>query len=731
MTLAGQQLGHYRLVRLIGQGGMGEVYLAEDTRIPRQVAVKVVRTEPQPHPSTDALREAKRLFQREMKAISQLDHPHILGFHDFGEQPVATGSLIYMVMPYRPEGSLVDWLIRQGSNQLPPQDVGYIIAQAASALQHAHDRNIIHQDVKPSNFLVRINTDRPTRPDLFLVDFGIARVISATSSASNNIRGTSSYMAPEQWSGDAVPASDQYALAIMSYQLLAGQLPFQGRPEQMMFQHLTVPPKPPSELNASLSPAIDAVILRGLAKKSDERFPTIKIFALALQQALDYTDQRAMLAISKAEALEGGNRAVTLSDGRQVTVIIPPGTHHGQVLHLPGLGALYYNGGLRGPLQLTLSVDQDKAMPFPANTGKNDLPTMPASGNLVKQPPSTTYTDPLPHIDKPESIPPAVLAPPPRATQPALASPITPPPDSIIPAARLLPDTDTMPPPPDYTTGNRSKPLKQRALLFITIALLLIVSSLVVITSVNNTIATNNANATATALSIADNNATATAQAQATALSIADSNATATAHAQATATTTAANPDPYQPSGTLALVDPLSQPKAWSNYSNTNLGGQCQFVNGSYQISQSQIKRIYPCEENTQYSNFAFEVKMTINQGDCGGMMIRDDGSNGKFYIFQVCQDGSYDLYKYTSYGTSSSATLTSGKSSAINQGASQSNTIAVVANGSSFDLYVNNQKIDSASDGAYNKGHIGLVAGAYNNPTTVTYQDARVWTIS
>ncbi len=224
MTLAGQQLGHYRLVRLIGQGGMGEVYLAEDTRISRQVAVKVVRSERQPHPSTEALREVERLFQREMKAISWLDHPHILGFHDFGEQPVATGDLIYMVMPYRPEGSLVDWLIRRGSNQLPPQDVAHLIVQAASALQHAHDHNVIHQDVKPSNFLLRVNADHPTYPDLFLVDFGIARVISANSTASNSIHGTTSYMAPEQWSGDAVPTTDQYALAVMSYQLLAGQL---------------------------------------------------------------------------------------------------------------------------------------------------------------------------------------------------------------------------------------------------------------------------------------------------------------------------------------------------------------------------------------------------------------------------------------------------------------------------------------------------------------------------
>ncbi|HEY4034113.1 MAG TPA: protein kinase [Ktedonobacteraceae bacterium] len=731
MTLAGQQLGHYRLIRLIGQGGMGEVYLAEDTRISRQVAVKIVRTEPKPHPSTEALREAERLFQREMKAISLLDHPRILDFHDFGEELVITGSVIYMVMPYRPEGSLIDWLARRGSNQLPPQDARHIIAQAASALQHAHDHNVIHQDVKPSNFLVRVNTDRHTRPDLFLVDFGIARVMSATSSASNSIRGTSAYMAPEQWSGDAVPASDQYALAVMSYQLLVGQLPFQGRSERIMFQHLTVSPKPPSELNASLSPAIDAVILRGLAKKSDERFPSIKSFAMALQQALDYTDQRTMLAISKAEVLQGGYRAITLSDGRQVTVTIPFGAQHRQILHLPDLGALYYNGGPRGPLLITLSVDQDKAMPFPINAGKNDLPTIAASDSLIRQPPSTSYTDEaLPYIDKHESISPIVLAR--EATLPASALPITPPPESAIPASRLLPNTDAIPTPLDYTTGSRNKPLKQRTFLFIAMGLLvLIVSSAVVVASVSNTITTNNANATATAQSINDDNATAqsidddnaTAAAQAQATSDA-----ATAQANSTATVIADNPDPYQPAGPLAFVDPLSQPNIWENNSNTNWGGQCQFVNGTYQISQAPSNKIFLCNEGNQYSNFAFEVQMTINQGDCGGMIIRNDGSNAMDYSFQVCQDGSYGFYKYTSNSTSS--TLTSGNSSAINQGTGQSNTIAIVANGSNFDLGVNSQKIDSASDGAYSTGYIGLIAEANNDATTVTYQDARAWTI-
>src|SRR5260370_9933720 len=435
MTLAGQQLGHYRIIHLIKQGGMGEVYLAEDTRISRQVAVKVVREEHQPYLDDEASQRAERLFQREMKAISQLDHPHILSVYDFGEEPVANSSIMYMVMPYRREGSLLDWLLLRGSDLLPPQDAGYMIAQGASALQHAHDHNIIHQDVKPSNFLVRANADHPTRPDLFLVDFGIARVMSATSTASNSVRGTYSYMAPEQWSGDAVPASDQYALAIMSYLLLTGQLPFKGRLERMMFQHLTVLPKPPSELNAKLSPAIDAVILRALSKKSDERFPSIKAFAVALQQALDYADQRVTLAISRREAWRGGSRTVTLLDERQVTVTIPPNAHHGQVLRLPDQGFSYYDGGPRGSLLLTLSTDEDEAMSGLINGGEDDLPTVLASGNLVKQPPSISYTnEPLSYIDKPESVSPMVLGSPPRgATPPAPSLPITPLPVSSFP----------------------------------------------------------------------------------------------------------------------------------------------------------------------------------------------------------------------------------------------------------------------------------------------------------
>src|SRR5438552_4698550 len=286
MSLEGQQIGRYRIVRLLGSGGMGEVYLAEDARIEQQVAIKVIRAEVSPYPHQEANQEAARLFQREARTIAKLDHPHILPLYDYGEQPLGNLTVVYLVMPYRREGSLSDWLRhRHQTELLSPQEVAHVLSQAASALQHAHDRQVIHQDVKPANFLIRHRPEQPTRPDLLLADFGIAKLTSLTASASQSVRGTPTYMAPEQWDGQPVPATDQYALAVMIYELLTGRPPFQGGPWQMMYQHLSVSPQPPSTFNPAINPDIDAVILHALAKRPENRFPSISAFANAFQQA--------------------------------------------------------------------------------------------------------------------------------------------------------------------------------------------------------------------------------------------------------------------------------------------------------------------------------------------------------------------------------------------------------------------------------------------------------------
>ena len=292
MLLEGLQLGRYRLIRLLGSGGMGEVYLGEDSHIRRQVAIKVTRAEATPYPNSETAKQAARLFQREVRAIATLDHPYILPLFDYGEQEMEATSLTYMVMPYREEGSLSTWLRQRGEKQmLTPQEVAHFIRQAASALALAHRHQIIHQDVKPSNFLVRSNETNPQLPDLLLADFGVAKFTSASASMSQSSRGTPTYMAPEQWIGQPVAASDQYALAIMVYQLLTGSLPFQGRQEQVMYQHLHVEPKPPSTANPRISAYVDTIILRALAKKPEERFATISAFANAFQQALSLPEQ--------------------------------------------------------------------------------------------------------------------------------------------------------------------------------------------------------------------------------------------------------------------------------------------------------------------------------------------------------------------------------------------------------------------------------------------------------
>src|SRR3989442_3866904 len=274
MLQEGQQLRHYRIVRLLKNGGMGEVYLAVDTLLHRQVAIKVIQSDAIRYAETDSAREAVRLFLREAQAIAQLDQINILPVYDSGEEYVNDTAVMYMVMPYRQGGSLKDWLRTHGVQELLPlAAVERIVSHAAFALQHAHDRQIIHQDVKLSNFLVHGNAEHLSQLNLQLADFGVAKFMMKSSEKSLIVRGTPSYMAPEQWEGQPVPATDQYALAVMAYELLTGRLPFEGNGYQNMWhQHCHVEPNPPSMINPVLPKELDGVLLRALAKKPKNRY---------------------------------------------------------------------------------------------------------------------------------------------------------------------------------------------------------------------------------------------------------------------------------------------------------------------------------------------------------------------------------------------------------------------------------------------------------------------------
>ncbi len=756
MSLAGQQLGRYRFQRLLGSGGMGEVYLANDTVINRQVAIKVIRAEASPYPDANAIREAARLFQREMKAIASLDHPHILALYDYGESRVNEATLTYMVMPYRPEGTLTSWLQRRGrAEPLSPQEVASLIDQAASALQHAHNRQIIHQDVKPANFLIQSDEENPSRLNLQLADFGVAKFNSATASASQAVRGTPASMAPEQWEGHPVPATDQYALAVMAYELLAGRPPFQGGLSQVMFQHFNTPPPAPSTFNTRIPRAIDIVLLRALAKKPDERFPSISAFARAFQDAVHQAasspvtstpatssvdDIRATLAISTTEASSGTSRTLTLPGGRRVTVAVPAGAYDGQIIRLEGQAEPTTASGPAGSLILTLAVQHPEEAKELSDAGAAEKTARASNPNLRS--PAVPISDP--HLQESlipppppgfQPLPPAV-----RASDPNLSLTM---PTSTASAQeqgvrasdpnvqRTIASASPQPSPtPARPTFRPPRPMG-RVILLAGLALLIIASGIGLFSVIHaNQVASSNANATATTQA----NSTATAVA-ANATGIAEANAIATQNAAvATATATA-----YQglynqsTSGTAALSDPLSDNSnghRWSEGTD-NSGGSCQFAGGAYHAGETSTNFFETCNASPTFTNFAYQVQMQIIKGDDGGVAFRVNNTNSTFYgyVFAVGQAGSYQIFVCPP-NTSSCNSLSSGSSSAINQGLNQGNLLTVIVRGSTFTVYVNQQEVDSVTDSTFSHGHIGLIADDISNSTEVVYSNAKVWTL-
>ena len=377
------------LLRLLGTGGLSEVYQAEDILIGQQVAIKLIHAEDTSHAHGYEDEVASYFFLREAMAIANLDHPHILPLYNYGEIDVEGSSFFYLVMPLRLEGTLAKWLERRGrSVQLSPLDVAHFVRQAASALQYAHDHYIIHQDVKPSKFLLCRDKEHPNLPDLLLADFGNAEFIRATTTnfANRTLRGTPAYMAPEQWGGHPERATDQYALGVMAYQMLTAHLPFPAQLEQNVSLHTQ--PQRPSTLNPNLSTELDEVVLRALAKRPQDRFPSIAAFAQAFQKAAQRIDTStvtntsyapgskeitATLAISEAEAIQGTNRTLVLTGGQHISVSIPPGIYNGQVIRLEGQFQPNSESKQTVTLILTIAVTHVEDEEPTLHSGNNEL----------------------------------------------------------------------------------------------------------------------------------------------------------------------------------------------------------------------------------------------------------------------------------------------------------------------------------------------------------------------
>ncbi len=264
----GQQFGNYRLISLLGQGGYAEVYLGQHVRLNQQAAIKVLHTH-----LTD--QEAEH-FQQEAQLISTLMHPAIVRVFDYDVQE----GTPFLVMDYAPNGSLRR-RYPKGSLMPLPQIVSSV-KQVAAALQYAHEQKLIHRDVKPENMLLG------RREEVLLSDFGIATVAHSTDSLSASGQGTVgtiAYMAPEQIEGHPRVASDQYALGVVVYEWLCGERPFEGSVTEIIVKHLSMPPPPLRERISTISPEVEQVVLRALAKDSKERFASVQEFATALEKA--------------------------------------------------------------------------------------------------------------------------------------------------------------------------------------------------------------------------------------------------------------------------------------------------------------------------------------------------------------------------------------------------------------------------------------------------------------
>ncbi len=262
--MVGQTLGHYLIEERLGQGGMGEVYLARDQQLDRPVAIKVLR----PHLAADA--EMKERFLAEARLAARVEHPHIVKVYDAGHD----GDTYYFAMSYVGGGNLAD-LLAQGPLPLPAALA--LLVPLCEALDAAHAHGLVHRDIKPSNVL--LDHGRP-----MLVDFGIARTADGLNlTMTGQMLGTPAYMSPEQCDGQRVDGrSDLYSLAVVAYQMLAGQTPFQhATPLGLAAAHIRDAP-PPLPASLGLPARVQTAFDRALSKDPAQRFATAAEFAAAL-----------------------------------------------------------------------------------------------------------------------------------------------------------------------------------------------------------------------------------------------------------------------------------------------------------------------------------------------------------------------------------------------------------------------------------------------------------------
>ena len=411
----------YRVLERLGRGGMGDVYLGEDTRLRRRCALKIL------HAKLAEDRTSVERFLREAQMIASLDHPHIVDIYSFGEEP---SGLVFFAMELLQGEDLDARLRRRAAHPFTPHDACVWALEIARAVACVHDSGLIHRDLKVSNvFLAR---RRDGQEICKLLDFGIARAEDSSELTETGVTlGTPSYMSPEQIrNANLDRRSDIYSFGVVLFKLLTGRVPFTGEPIQVAMQHCEAPPPAPSSVApaAGISPALDAIVLKAMAKKPGDRFQSMQEVGQALAELLQREApalapvtaarppydartsvsqpvpiapgqsgaERAALASTPAPALD----AATPGQGAQTsppTVTAPPQPRRSRLL-LPLAGA-----GLLAAAAVAFALNRGDA-PQPRPQIVAPPPTPPTTPITSPEPPAQTHTAP-PAEPQPEPPP--------------------------------------------------------------------------------------------------------------------------------------------------------------------------------------------------------------------------------------------------------------------------------------------------------------------------------------
>lgn len=645
--LEGTRLGRYRLQQRLGHGGMSEVYLAYDELMHRDIAIKVMS-------STHA--DYIERFQREAEAIGNLHHNHILPAFDYGQQE----PWHYLVMPYIDHESLSELL---DSGPLTLDHAGELLSQIASALQHAHEHGIVHRDIKPSNILLR------DEHYTYLADFGLAKAIDGSGSVTHTgiLLGTPEYMAPELADGAASTSSDLYALGIVLYQMVTGQLPFTGdTPLAVYLRQMHEQPVTPSRLNPAVSPEVEQVILRALDKDPRRRFQTPNGLAQAYQEALN---DKSLLRDGVLSRTPTSQTGVALSDSGEM----PPLYHKSSASE----DRLAQARGLR----YTLAEPDDSDNRIPQADSVFD-----SASSVAAQEEKLVLSAPLSQAHAASSISTAqtIIQRPSRLTSSSdLHSPVRP---TNLHDAR----------------NNRNS--------FVVTSLMGISFLLIIMSVILFAVFAYSSNREAQRIK------TLTAQAISTNQANKAGGKPKGTHATRTGVTRLS---PQQ--GPLATAKAIASaaPALQDDLSTDFIGGwyvdntSCTFTGGTYHVIAKQASFLQTCESSTlSFDNAALQVDVSLLSGSNAGLIFR--ANNQQYYYFGIDNQGDYFFRRHDSDG-SGGGTITDlipGTSSPAIAPGKKKNTLLVIANGSDFKLFINGIFVGEQQDSAYIGGQVGFGAG-------------------